>query len=138
MYEAYYQQLADFISKVKPDIVGHFDLVTKYNEKYGYFDSESDKYKKAALTALDVVLDAGTAVEINTGAMTRGYRTAPYPARFLLERILQRNGKVIITSDTHSVTTILSHTAEAEELLKSVGFLSTWELGEKGFYERAL
>lgn len=138
MYEAYYEQFAEFICNACPDIAGHFDLVTKYNERYGYFDAESPRYKIAALTALDVALEQGTVIEVNTGAMTRGYRTKPYPAEFLLKRILERNGRVIITTDTHSASTLTSYADEAEEYLRSAGFSSVWELGNKGFYERAL
>lgn len=138
MYEAYYQQFAEFLSEANIDIAGHFDLVTKYNEKYAFFDAESVRYKKAALTALDVALDKGIVIEVNTGAITRGYRTLPYPAFFLLRRILDRKGKVIITTDAHNSSAISAYTDEAELLLKEVGFLSVWEMSENGFYERAI
>ncbi len=138
MYEAYYEQFSAFISRTHLDIAGHFDLVTKYNEKYAFFDADSDRYKKAALTALDVALDREVAIEVNTGAITRGYRTLPYPADFILERILERKGKVIITTDAHNVNAITAYTEDAERLLKSVGFVSVWEMSANGLFERGL
>ena len=54
--------------------------------------------------------------------MSRGYRTTPYPAPFLLEEWRRMGGQVIITADTHSATTILSGYGQAVELAKSAGY----------------
>lgn len=138
MYKAYYKQFADFLTAKKPDIAGHFDLVTKYNEKYGYFDSNCATYKNAALEALDAALEASIVVEVNTGAMTRGYRSSPYPADFLLKHILQKKGRVIITTDAHAVSALTGYVNETEEILKGLGFLEVCELSDNGFYSRPL
>lgn len=138
MCKEYYKQLADFICRVKPDIVGHFDLVTKYNEKFNYFDTESKEYRNSALTALELVLETEAVVEVNTGAIIRGHRTLPYPADFLLKRILERKGKVIITTDAHSDTALTAYADDAKELLKSIGFKTVVELCKDGFYEKAI
>ena len=39
--------------------------------------------------------------EVNTGAIARGHREAPYPAAPLLAYILRSGGKVILTGDAH-------------------------------------
>jgi len=138
MCKAYYKQFADFICRVKPDIVGHFDLVTKYNEKYNYFDDNCKTYRDVAAKALDLALENGAVIEVNTGAIIRGHRTVPYPADFLLKRILEKKGKVIITTDAHFDTALTDYTDEAESLLKSIGFKTVLELDVNGFYERAI
>ena len=61
-------------------------------------------------------------VEVNTGAITRGYRTVPYPAKFLLEEILRHNASVILSSDSHNKDTVIGYFDEAVKLLKSIGF----------------
>ena len=99
---AYYQQLTDFVLALRPTIVGHFDLITKFCEKQPLFDMESAAYRALACAALDAVLDAGLVLEVNTGAMARGWRTTPYPAGFLLERIARRGGRVTLTADAHA------------------------------------
>jgi len=135
---AYFCQFSTFIYKTSPHIVGHFDLVTKFNEKGGFFDDNSRVYRNASLEALDTVLESGAIIEVNTGAISRGYRTAPYPSVPLLKRILEKKGRVIITTDAHAADTLISYTEEAEELLRSVGFTSVCELSALGFYERSL
>lgn len=138
LYAAYYEQFVGFLLRKKPDVVGHFDLITKFNEKHCVFDDECEKYRNTALSALDAVLEAGLVIELNTGAIARGHRTAPYPARFLLKRILQKKRSVIITTDAHSAEKLLFWADKAEEYLREIGFKSVLELGSSGFYERPL
>lgn len=136
--EAYYKQFSDFVGYIKPQIIGHFDLITKYNEKREYFDSEDSEYLDSAFTALDIVLGTDALIEVNTGAIARGHRTTPYPSVPVLKRVLEKNGKVIITTDAHCTEKMLYWVNEAEELLISIGFTSVCELGASGFYERKL
>jgi len=120
--EYYYHEEANVLAKTGADIVGHFDLVTKFNEGNKFFDEHATWYKKAALRALaqvtrpysvssDNVGNTNTdrhlvqpIVEINTGAMAKGYRTRPYPDQFLLDEIERLNCPVILSSDCHDRT----------------------------------
>ena len=61
------------------DIIGHFDLVTKFNELGGYLDLSDPRYVRAWKAAVDALLSYDRPFEINTGAISRGYRTTPYP-----------------------------------------------------------
>ena len=99
--ERYYQILGDIVEKTNADIVGHFDLIAKFNEGNRYFDEEADWYKKAALKALHRIAQSKPIFEINTGAMSRGYRKKPYPADFILQEIKRLGCPVILTSDCH-------------------------------------
>lgn len=134
----YYSQFADFILRVKPDIVGHFDLITKYNRNFKYFDECSDKYKVVALEGLEAAFETDAVIEVNTGGIARGYKDSPYPAEFLLKRIFEKKGRVIITTDAHNTDMLVNNTEQTEQLLKSIGFKSVCELSYNGFYERGL
>lgn len=100
--ERYYQILGDVVEKTGADIVGHFDLITKFNENNRYFDEEASWYKEAALAALHKAAIHKPVFEINTGAMARGYRTKPYPADFILAEINKLGCPVILSSDCHN------------------------------------
>jgi len=52
------------------------------------------------------LLDTPAIFEVNTGAISRGYRTESYPEDFLLKIIGDSGKKLVITSDTHSTSTI--------------------------------
>ena len=123
MVEAYYKSVAEMAAR-KPDILGHIDLVTKYAERHAFFDETHPRYRKAALEALGAVDPAATLLEINTGAMSRGWRTTPYPAKFILEAWRETGGRVIITADTHHPDTILYGYDKALTAAREAGFQS--------------
>ena len=60
--------------------------------------------------------------EINTGAMAKGYRTAPYPSEETLEVIREMGGQLIISSDCHRAEMLDHGFAEAEALALKMGF----------------
>lgn len=100
--ENYYSTLATVMEKTKADIVGHFDLIIKFNEGNRYFDQNNPRYVKAWQTAADRILKSGKPFEINTGAISRGYKTTPYPSLDVIKYLKARGAKFIMSSDSHS------------------------------------
>ena len=94
------------LGEIHPDIIGHFDLISKYNEGDKLFDSNDPRYLEAAFDAVDALLPLGVPFEINTGAISRGYRTHPYPAEPILQYILAHGGKVMLNSDSHAAQNV--------------------------------
>lgn len=133
MAEAYYRLEAEVADRTGCQIVGHFDLITKFNEGGRFFSEEDPRYRSAALEAQTALLERDMIFEINTGAISRGYRTAPYPAPFLLKAIRERGGRVCITSDSHSAQTVTYAFPMAAELAMACGFQETWILTAHGF-----
>ncbi len=86
----------------------------------------------AALRAAD---PAATLLEINTGAMSRGYRRAPYPALFLLEEWRSMGGRIILTADAHSAGAVVYGYDRAAELAQRAGFDCSVVLLRKGAKE---
>ena len=122
----------------KPDILGHIDLITKFNEDGSFFDEAGPGYRAAALEALHAADPKETLLEINTGAMSRGYRTAPYPSPALLRAMYQRKVPICITSDCHDRANLLYAFAQAAELARSCGYQEQMVLTSRGFVPQAL
>lgn len=126
MAKEYYALQYQGICQQRPDVVGHFDLIKKYNREGSLFDEESAAYQTLARSALDAVLEVldeyGGMLEVNTGAMTRMLRDDPYPSLFLLQHAAKRNARVIITSDCHKESALNAYFDVAQELLKKAGF----------------
>ena len=80
----YFELESTVYDKLHCDWVGHFDLLTKFNEGYKHFDETKDAYLEPALAAMKKLNGQGLPFEMNTGAISRGYRTAPYPNPVLL------------------------------------------------------
>lgn len=100
LIEEYFDTVGMWAQK-KCDIIGHFDLITKFNEKYSLFDTDNPRYKLAAKRALDKILAAGKIIEINTGAMARSWRLTPYPEEKWINYIIKNGGTLILASDCH-------------------------------------
>lgn len=120
----YYRIMGDTIRKTGADIVGHFDVIAKFNEDESFFNPKDVRYVNAATDALDSLLPTGRPFEVNTGAISRGYRTEPYPSFDILSYIHQNGGTVILSSDSHSPENLIFGFEEAYELVKKVGFNS--------------
>ena len=100
--EAYYAMMAKVVEVTKCDIIGHFDLITKFIEQDPAFDTNHPRYVKAWQQAADELLKTGKPFEVNTGAISRGYRTTPYPAKEIRDYIREHSGKLIMSSDAHA------------------------------------
>lgn len=136
--KAYFDQLADYVIALRPTIVGHFDLLTKFSEKYPVINTDDPAYREAALSALTRVLQAGLICEVNTGAISRGWRTTPYPAPFLLRQIRDFGGRVTLTADTHAADSITCAFDEALAVIRQAGFTEVLTLTKDGFEAVAL
>ncbi len=119
--ENYFATVADVVNKTGADIIGHFDLISKFNDGNKFFDENNPRYIKATEKALDVLLKTGKPFEINTGAMSRGYKKVPYPSKRILEYIAAHGGSVILSSDSHRKETLMYKFEECEKLANSLG-----------------
>ena len=116
------------LKKTGGHILGHFDLLRKNNEGGVLFDEDNPIYRKLARDAIhDIVenfdvnrvskpapgrklppfieeaLNRGKpVVEINTGAMAKGYRTVPYPSREIINELVKMDVPLILSSDCHN------------------------------------
>lgn len=131
----YYGIMEKLPKKFKFDIVGHFDLVTKFNEGGKLFDESDKRYIKAAEKALEALVPTGAAFEINTGAISRGYRTEPYPNDYFLGVIREMGGSVTYSSDAHDARYILLGFEDAVAKAKRAGFKSFKKLTAEGWID---
>lgn len=120
--ERYFELVADVKNKTGADIIGHFDLLLKFNEKCPLFDTTHPRYINAARKAIDILSEQNVLFEVNTGAMQRGYRTSPYPEKQMLSYIKEKGCDVIITGDCHDSSALGFGFEEALELVKECGF----------------
>ncbi len=136
--KAYYETIADVAQKMSPDVIGHFDLVTKFNDGGKLFDEADARYMNPAFEALTAILEKHRLFEINTGAMYRIGRTVPYPSAPLLKALHERGGEIILSSDSHDGASIGYKFSDAIELAKSCGFEYAKTLTSKGLVEYKL
>ena len=134
----YFETVARLPEKGSIDVIGPFDLLTKNNERGGFFDTSSKEYLDLGLEAIHALKGKIDLFEVNTGAISRGYKSAPYPQMEFLKEFKRLGFGVVITSDCHDKNYIDCFFDEAEQLLLSAGFTSKFILSENGFNEVTL
>ena len=114
MAQAYFDLLAEHVENVKPTFVGHFDVITKFS----LMPEADPKYQQIAGAALERVLKTCPYIEMNTGAISRGWRKVPYLNAQLLAVLKQNGGEVVLGSDSHHRDNVIFYFDECVELLK--------------------
>ena len=99
--EEYYRQLAQVQQATGCGVVGHFDLVSKFNADGALFDECHPRCVAAWRAAADALLASGAIFEINTGGISRGWRSVPYPAPPILDYLIARGARFLLSGDAH-------------------------------------
>ena len=114
--ELYFATVADVVNKTDCDFIGHFDLISKFIEREPLFDVHHPRYVAAWQKAVDELLQHDVPFEINTGAISRGYRTSPYPNKDMIAYIKEHGGRFVLSSDAHSTDAIAYRFEEFEAM----------------------
>lgn len=121
-YREYFTSILENIKKFKNfDVYGHLDYVVRYgpnqDKEYTY-----EKYKDIFDTILELLLENGIGLEINTGGLKRGLRE-PNPCAAILKRYRQMGGEIVtVGSDAHVPEHIGYEFEKAAGILKACGF----------------
>ena len=142
--EAYYKAVLEFVSVKRADILGHIDLVRRFNTVdnqdessgncvYRFFDEGCAGYRRAAEAALEQAVRSGYIVEINTSPIYKGFSDEPYPSGYLLALAGELGARVIVSSDAHYAANLNYAFDRIEATLRDFGFKERWELAPDGF-----
>ena len=126
----YYERLSSFVVDVQPTVVGHYDLIEKFNEHGALFDSNDPRYLAIAKIHIDRILAhcPNVLFEVNTGAMYRCGKAQPYPMAPLLRYLREKGAKVIVTSDSHNTASLDFAFDTALASIRAAGFREVYEL----------
>ncbi len=133
MVREYYRYVGEQAYWPEVDIIGHVDLISKYNENEEFFPFEADWYLKEAYKAIDQIIEQGKILEMNTGAISRGVRKTPYPHQSLLNHIHEKGGKICLNTDCHNKDWLDVGMADCLERAKKAGFDQIWINTKEGF-----
>ena len=88
------------------DVIGHPDLVRKFNGTLRYFDENAEWYREELRLTADVFAASGKLVEVNTGGISRGWIDDAYPSPYFRQLLRERGVHFILSSDAHSAAAI--------------------------------
>lgn len=119
---AYYELEAQVYDRLRCSWVGHFDLVTRFNDAMRSFDEDDPRYLTPALEAMEYLVGEGVPFEINCGAFNRGRKAELYPRRSLLRALHDLGGEILISSDAHQAALLDGGFDVAVERAMACGF----------------
>lgn len=130
----YARQQCEMLELYRPDIIGHIDLLSKFNQKRHFFDESDKGWLFPLYEVLELAGELGTIVEINTGAISRGHRNVPYPAPPLMEACAKRGIRMTLNGDSHSPEGINTAYNSAIQTAVRCGIGELWHLKKgRGF-----
>ena len=103
---AYFAQSREMVARYDFDVMGHPDLVRKFNGVLQYFDESSVWYQEELRRTADAIAASGKIVEINTGAISRGWMDDAYPSANFRALLRARGVKFLLSSDAHAAPAI--------------------------------
>ncbi|SDB97046.1 histidinol-phosphatase HisJ family protein [Parafannyhessea umbonata] len=98
---AYFELEAKVYDRLHCTWVGHFDLVTRFNDEAHFLDESDPRYTGPALEAMEYLAGEGVPFEINCGAVNRGRKAELYPRHELLRALHDFGGQIFINADAH-------------------------------------
>ena len=124
-YQAYEQYFLSILDNVKTydtyHVYGHLDYIMRYvpNQEKPYDPMD---YYDIFKEILQVIIDKGKGIEVNTGSLYKGF-DFPHPHETILKLYKQLGGQYItIGSDAHKPQHLGYGFAQAEAVLKQCGF----------------
>lgn len=130
----YYKTVRQMVNWDEVDILGHLDLITKFNEDESFIRFDDPAYVKEACDTIDAF--AGKKIlEVNTGAISRNYRKTPYPAKNLLRYMHEKGVQICLNSDCHNAEYLDCYFEESLEMIKECGYRSMMKKTPEGFVE---
>jgi histidinol-phosphatase (PHP family) len=114
----YYDTVAEMVQGLRPEIVGHLDLVRKMAPAAAVV--ETPPIQAAAFRALDRIAECGAILDVNTAALRKG-QPCPYPAPWLVRAALERGIPFCFGDDSHGVEQVAAGLPEARQYLLDLG-----------------
>ena len=103
---SYFSQEREMVLRFDFDIVGHPDLCRKFNVKHPYFDESGKWYLDEIRLTADAIAQSGKMVEMNTGAISRGWLDDVYPSAEFRAMLRERGVRFVLNSDSHATDTL--------------------------------
>jgi histidinol-phosphatase (PHP family) len=114
----YYEAVAELVQRLRPEVVGHLDLVRRFGEAIGLPDTA--RTRAAEDDALVSIAEAGSILDLNTAALRKGLAT-PYPAPPLLLRAQAMGIGCCLGDDSHGPSLVGSGLEEGRAYLLGLG-----------------
>lgn len=105
LYLEYFKLQHEMIETLKPDVVGHFDLIRLFLSVDVDIENEWPEVWQQAISNIKMVASYGGLFELNSAAIRKGW-TTPYPQPDMAKAITSHGGKFCLSDDSHGTKQI--------------------------------
>lgn len=121
-YREYFESILENIRKFSSfDVLGHLDYVVRYGASMDR-DYSYDKYRDILDRILELLLEKGRGIEVNTGGIKKGMQDL-HPCMGILKRYRELGGEIVtVGSDAHGPAQVADCFGRACDVLKECGF----------------
>jgi histidinol-phosphatase (PHP family) len=129
----YYDTVAEMVEALRPDVVGHLDLIKKNVKAAGYDPAllETPAVSAATDRALEAVRAANGILDLNTAGWRKGLGE-PYPAPWLVRRAQEMQVPFCFGDDSHRPADVGAGIDAARDYLLQNGVNSVTVLTREG------
>jgi histidinol-phosphatase (PHP family) len=126
LYCEYFDQQLQLLEALKPEVVGHFDLIRIWDSDY-HARLMKDPVKDRIRRNLEKIGELGSILDFNLRAFEKG-GTEPYVSGPILEMALELGIPCVPGDDSHGVAGVGLHFEKGIEILKQHGCSTDWPL----------
>ncbi|KAI8343869.1 Polymerase/histidinol phosphatase-like protein [Chlamydoabsidia padenii] len=116
LFEKYYDEQWEMLQTVRPQVIGHFDLIRIFAPQQDI--TQSSIWQKMERN-IDLVISYGGLFEINSRAWKKGLKDA-YPQRDIIQMIQAKGGKLTLSDDCHGPQDVGMHYDKLHKYLKEL------------------
>lgn len=127
LHRRYFNEVIQMIETLRPDVIGHLDLIRRFDGHAPSFSSESFRLIDRALEA---TLSVGGALDVNASPVRRGLGPA-YPMPAILERACRMGVAVTLGDDSHGPDDVGVGLQASVEAIGNAGYKTIRYLSRK-------
>jgi histidinol-phosphatase (PHP family) len=124
LYVKYFDAQSKMIERLRPAVVGHFDLIRIFDPDYEK-RFQQPAVAERVLRNLKQIKDDDLILDFNVRALTKG-AAEPYPTRAILQQALEMGIAVVPGDDSHGVDSVGRHIDTAIAILQQLGADTNW------------
>ena len=121
-YEAmacqYFESVALMTTELRPEVVGHFDVIRRHGDKFGSLEEPS--IKKTIMETLELVKEHNAIIDVNLAAYRRGFDT-PFPLPWIVKEAHRMGIGLCFGDDSHSLKQVGQNMDRARQYLLDQG-----------------
>ena len=124
LYQDYFDQQYEMIARLRPEVVGHFDLIRIFDPDYRERMGQEQVMVRMRRN-LELIKEYDLILDFNLRALHKG-ALEPYVCAPILEMARDYGIKIVPGDDSHGLSTVGNYFDQGVELLQSYGVSTDW------------